>query len=146
MFNKILLATDGSDHSLKASDIALQLAQKHDSKVEIIYVVQKISIMDMDVLKEAGKNIEKIQDGMKKKGKEIIVLTAKKFDELNLPYESKVVIGEDVAEVICKEAETEGADVIILGTRGQTGLSRFLLGSVSSKVVNHAPCSVSVIR
>jgi nucleotide-binding universal stress UspA family protein len=52
----------------------------------------------------------------------------------------------DPAEVIIDVAQEEGADLIIVGARGLSGLERFLLGSVSSKLSHHAPTSVMVVR
>jgi nucleotide-binding universal stress UspA family protein len=49
-------------------------------------------------------------------------------------------------ELILKEAADWGADLIVLGSHGRRGFSRFLLGSVSEAVASHAPCSVEVIR
>jgi nucleotide-binding universal stress UspA family protein len=52
----------------------------------------------------------------------------------------------DAADVICKEAADRGADVIVVGTHGRTGLKRLFLGSVSEHVVRRAPCPVLVVR
>ena len=52
----------------------------------------------------------------------------------------------DPATMIVDEAEHEGADVIVMGTRGLNTAKRWLMGSVSSRVVQHAPCNVLVVR
>ena len=52
----------------------------------------------------------------------------------------------DPADVIIKVAEELGADLIVVGSRGLTGLQRFMLGSVSSKLSHHAPTSLMVVR
>jgi nucleotide-binding universal stress UspA family protein len=52
----------------------------------------------------------------------------------------------DPAEVIIQVANEQQADLIIVGNSGLTGIKRFLLGSVSSKVSHHAPCSVMIVR
>jgi nucleotide-binding universal stress UspA family protein len=52
----------------------------------------------------------------------------------------------DPAEVLADVAEEEGARLIVVGDRGLTGVKRFLLGSVSHKLSNHAPCSVLIVR
>jgi nucleotide-binding universal stress UspA family protein len=48
--------------------------------------------------------------------------------------------------MIIDEAEKEGVDLILMGTRGMNAVDRWLLGSVSTKVVHHAPCNVLVVR
>ncbi len=50
------------------------------------------------------------------------------------------------ADVIVQEAEDSGADLIVVGTRGQNAAKRLVLGSVSTTVVHHAPCDVLVVR
>ena len=52
----------------------------------------------------------------------------------------------DAADVIVREAKQQGADLVVVGSRGVHGAERVLLGSVSSKVVTHAPCDVLVVR
>ncbi|MGH2824892.1 MAG: universal stress protein [Thermoleophilaceae bacterium] len=52
----------------------------------------------------------------------------------------------DPAKVILDVAQEQNADLIVVGARGLTGLERFLLGSVSSKLSHHAPCSVMIVR
>lgn len=52
----------------------------------------------------------------------------------------------DPAEAIIKLAEQRGADLVVVGSKGMTGVGRFLLGSVPSKVSQHAPCSVLIVR
>lgn len=148
MFNKILLAADGSEHSLKAAERALELAKKHAAQVEIINVAQylhePVEYTELSVALKM-KDAQKFMARMKEQGKEIVRKTAQCFVENNVPFEEKVEIG-DPADVICQEAEEKGIDLIVIGTRGNSGITRFLLGSVSSKVVTHAPCSVLVVR
>lgn len=57
-----------------------------------------------------------------------------------------LVVEGKPAEMICRTAESESADVIIIPTHGHSGLKHALLGSVAEKVVRHAPCSVLVVR
>jgi nucleotide-binding universal stress UspA family protein len=52
----------------------------------------------------------------------------------------------DPADVLCLDAEETGADLIVVGTRGLSSAKRWLVGSVSTKVVQHAPCDVLVVR
>ncbi|NMC50802.1 MAG: universal stress protein [Desulfovibrio sp.] len=61
---------------------------------------------------------------------------------------ARVVVEQGVspADLIVKAAEEEKVDLLILGSRSKKGLDRFLIGSVASKVVAHAPCSVLVVR
>ena len=52
----------------------------------------------------------------------------------------------EAADTIIAVADDEGADLIVVGNKGMTGASRFLLGSVPNKITHHAPCNVLVVR
>jgi len=144
MLTKLMVAIDGSEQSYKGAELALELAQKTGSEVTFLEVVVPIPAYgpegralvydiherDLQLTKEAEADLAK---------------AAAKFTELGVPFKTKVLIGNP-AEAIVLEAEQEGASMIIMGTRGKTGVSRFMMGSVSSKVVAHAHCSVLVTR
>lgn len=144
MLRKILVAIDGSDQSYKGAGSALELAEKTGSEVLFLEVVPPIPAFGA-YEKALEHDIHERNEQMVKFAQEDIAKAAQKFVELKIPFQSKVVIG-DPADKICDESEKEGVSLIIIGTRGKTGLSRFLMGSVSSKVVAHAHCSVMVTR
>ncbi len=54
--------------------------------------------------------------------------------------------GEDVADALIRIAEDVGADLIVVGNRGMSGVSRFVLGSVPNKVSHHCPCSLLIVN
>ena len=145
MLKKILLATDGSAPSLKAAELAFSLAKNNGSEVEIFYVIPSLPALNAyrgaPYLHETAANA----DHLKQAAQEMVKKTAGIFEENQLFYKSKIEVGNP-ADRICWEAENEGFDLVIVGTRGQNGISRFLMGSVSSKVVAYAPCSVMVVR
>lgn len=67
--------------------------------------------------------------------------------QANLPYESELeIVSGDPAEEIIRLANIYKADLIVIGSRGLTGVKRILQGSVSSQVVEEAPCSVLVVK
>jgi nucleotide-binding universal stress UspA family protein len=59
---------------------------------------------------------------------------------------AEVVVSGDPAEAVIATAEAEGADVIVVGSKGMTSAKRFLLGSVPNKISHHAPCDVIIVR
>ena len=144
MLTKILVAIDGSDESIKGADLALELAQKTGSEVTFLEVVVPIPAYGPEG-RALVYDIHERDLQLTAEAEADIVKAAHKFTELGIPYHSRVLIGNP-AEAICLDAEKENISLIIIGTRGKTGISRFLMGSVSSKVVAHAHCSVLVTR
>lgn len=145
MLKKILLATDGSAPSLKAAALAFELAQKNGAEVEIFYVISSLPALGAYRGAPYPNETSPNADHLKQSALEMIKKTASIFEENHLFYKSKIEVGNP-ADRICWEAENEGFDLVIVGTRGQNGITRFLMGSVSSKVVAYAPCSVLVVR
>jgi nucleotide-binding universal stress UspA family protein len=67
------------------------------------------------------------------------------LDEENIEWDRKVVEGYP-ADKICEIAEREHYDMIVLGSKGRSAIGRFLMGSISDRVVHHAHCSVCVVK
>lgn len=145
MLQKILLAADGSAFSMKAAEMALEIASKNQAEVEIFVVAPRIPFIRVEGSDSNHPDEDDDLFEMKKIAGQIIDDTAKIFREQQITFHSKIVMG-DAAESIIIEAEKEKTDLIIIGTRGQSGIARFFLGSVSARVVNHAPCSVLIVR
>src|SRR5512135_762290 len=136
---KILVAHDGSKSSEKALKKAFQIAETFGSSLTVLSVIPDLyfsELMEMDrarildtMAKETGEMMKKI----KSKAKHVKTL--------------KTLIKQgDPAEEILETAEKMKADVIITGSHGRHGAQRFLLGSVSSKIVDHAECDVLVVK
>jgi len=138
MIDHILLATDGSGHALKAADAALKIAADNGAAVEIIYIFPLIFHDPMEAY-------PKPQDHLKELAEKVIEKTAEKFIAAGIPFTTRVETGEP-AEKICAAADQDHVDLIVIGSRGQTGLNRFLMGSVSARVVRYARCPVLVVR
>jgi nucleotide-binding universal stress UspA family protein len=136
---KVLVATDGSRHSMKAVERALELAEKQGAQVTLMSVAYYVA----DYLEEMPPNIrEKLEDeakGALKKAKAL-------FDAKNLPAETVLATGLVPANLIIQKAQEGKFDRIILGSTGMTALDRVLMGSTAAKVVAHAPCEVTVVR
>lgn len=141
LFKKILAPTDGSIQSQRAIEKAAVIAKQYNAKLTILHVVplsEKVSPVGPLALKEV---IQELKDEAEKyvtKGKEIA-------SKVGVTADAKIING-DPAEVIVKEAEEGGYDLIIMGSRRLSKIARFALGSVSSKVVRNAQCPVMVDR
>lgn len=136
---KVLVATDGSDNALKAVKRALELAEKEGAKVTIMAVGYYFG----DGFDDLAPNIQdKLQDQAEDSVKKAKAL----FDKKGIAVETVVEMGIVPANNIIRRAEEDKFDRIIMGSTGLTGLSRALMGSTAAKVVQYAPCSVSIIR
>jgi len=141
---KIILATDFSDISKDAGYYALQLA--HAFKAELI----ALYAFDIDVWKIPSKHLtigglDKIsgsQAQARQQGKDALKKLA---DSLDLDVKTIFTEGDPGHEIV-RVAEERKADLIVLGTHGQTGWKHFVLGSVAELVVRHAPCAVLTIK
>ena len=136
---KVLVPTDGSEHSMKAVQQALELAEKQGAQVTLISVAYYVA----DYLEEMPPNIrEKLEDeakGALKKAKAL-------FDAKNLPVETVMEAGLVPANLIIAKAQDGKFDRIVIGSTGQNALDKIIMGSTATKVVAHAPCEVTVVR
>jgi nucleotide-binding universal stress UspA family protein len=136
---KVLVATDGSEHSMKAVQRGLELAEKQGAAVTLMAVAYYAA----DYLEGMPPNIQdKLEDEARaalKKGKAV-------FDAKNLPVETVMQAGLVPANLIIAKAQDGKFDRIVIGSTGQNALERILMGSTAAKVVAHAPCEVTVVR
>ncbi len=140
MFEKILVATDGSEHGLKAAKAAVELAKLSGGKVVAIYVADtsRTGHLPDDML------IFSIRELLLKEGKEAVHQVEKLAKDAGVNFEMNVAEGNPGSEII-SYAEKSGMDIIIMGTVGRTGLDRFLLGSVAEKVVRNSKIPVLTV-
>ncbi len=136
---KVLVATDGSAHSMKAVERALELAEKQGALVTLM----SVAYFGADYLEEMPPNIrEKLGDEAKAALKKAKAL----FDAKNLPVETVLMTGLVPANLIIRKAQEGSFDRIVIGSTGMSGLDKMVMGSTAAKVVAQAPCEVTVVR
>jgi nucleotide-binding universal stress UspA family protein len=136
---KVLVATDGSEHSMKAVQRGLELAETQGAQVTLM----SVAYFGADYLDEMPPNIrEKLEDEARTALKKAKAL----FDAKNLPVETVLMTGLVPANLIIAKAQDDKFDRIVIGSTGQNALERILMGSTAAKVVAHAPCEVTVVR
>lgn len=137
---KILVPIDGSVTSQKALEIALAMARPAKAKVLVLEVIEDFGpLPGYYEAAPAGKN--RVQWIAEQRFEKIHPV----LDNSEVEWERKVVRGY-AADEVCRIAEEGGFDMIVIGSRGLNPVARFLVGSVSDRVVHHAPCSVTVVR
>ena len=138
MYRRILVGYDGSTASRKAFDMALELAAKHGAELYVLSVARPLEVPD-EVEGEAV--IENSRAYHRRLLAELKPLATAK----GVTARFEVSVGHP-AEQIIYDADRHGADLIVVGDRGRSNLARFLLGSVSKQVVQHAGHPVLVVR
>jgi len=140
MFEKILVATDGSEHGLRAAKVALELGKISGGKVNAIYVADtnRTSHLPDDML------LFSIRELLLKEGKEALKHVETLAGNMGVAFESVVIEGNPGSEIV-SYAQSKGMDIIVMGAVGRTGLDKFLLGSVAEKVVRSSKIPVLTI-
>ena len=145
MFKSILLPTDGSQLSERATRTAIEFAKIHGARITAVSVVQPlpfVPLADAAVLPDAGafdrEMRRNVQAGLDK------VLAAASAAGV----ECDAVLGEAISpyEVIVRTAEERHCDIILMASHGRTGLNKLVLGSETQKVLAHTHLPVLVLR
>lgn len=146
---KILVAVDGSESSLRAADYAIQLAAKEDNARVVL-----LNILGISTAKQVASSIIlaptfglKEYERYKREAKKWLDKISKRFEEKGIQTIVEIVGGPlPAASSIVNYAENQNVDLIVVGTRGKSGIKKLLLGSVASSVVTHAGSNVLVVK
>ncbi|NLI13708.1 putative universal stress protein [Pelotomaculum propionicicum] len=135
MYKNILIPIDGSEKALQAARHGANLASRIGARVTLFNVTP---VMPADV---RGMVLNKINA----QGRETLEKVAAELTSYNVQVETEMIMGHP-AEAICKKAKTGRYDLIIMGSRGLSGVKGYLMGSVSIAVTTHASCPVLIVR
>jgi|SRR5688572_260371 len=141
---KILVAVDGSSPSQDAIDEVAHRPWPEPSTVRVVSAVRPYVPAAIEVVPAALTPADVTQQ-QEDQAKRLTSQAAERIGKPGLAVEAVVRRG-DPRTVIVDEANEWGANLIVMGSHGRTGLTRLLLGSVAQAVVGHAPCSVEVVR
>jgi nucleotide-binding universal stress UspA family protein len=140
MYQKILVPIDGSVHSQYTLTQAIVLAQTlgPGTTLTLVHVGSYAALADMAMAVD-------LNTLLADEGKAILQSAEAQFAGLNVQHDSRYLAG-DPAESICRLAEEGQYDLVVIGNRGGGLFAELLMGSVSHKVIHHAPCPVLVVR
>lgn len=141
---RVLISTDGSTCSEAALRAALERPWPEGSHFRVLTVIEHPAISYVssgDVML----NYETMMDAARESFQSVVDRAVARLNEAGLTASGLIREGT-AAEEIIDEAKEWGADLILVGTHGRRGVSRFLLGSVAQKVAAHASCSVEIVR
>lgn len=140
MIRTILVPVGGSEPSHRALERAVEIAEPLGARLVVLEVIDEFGPLpgESDAAPEGVDRTEWLAAQRIEKARDLL-------DEGRVDGERRVEEGYP-AEVVCDVAEREKADRIVMGHRGLSAVARFLIGSVSGKVVRNASCSGKVVR
>ena len=155
-FSKILVAIDGSTSSMKAAEFAITMAEKVRNEESGKKGGELIALTALDVSKPRSflssfiaaptYGLKELEEE-RKQAKQWMDKLRQKAEDKKIPFRSEIVEGViSAGTAIIDYAETHSISIIVVGTKGRSGVSKALLGSVASKVVTHSSCPVIVVK
>ena len=148
-FSKIVVGIDGSEESMKAAEYAISIAKLYNAELNAITVLTSdigyiysspgvesppLTVKEIVLLAgdEAKKWFDEIKEKANKKG-------------IQLKTES-IVAKKSLLNTILEYVEEHNINLVVVGTRGRSGIKKMLLGSIASGLVTYSPCPVLVIK
>ncbi len=138
---KVLLPTEGSEGSIRATKEALWMAKNYDAEVIALFI---IPVFPFD-LKKHPNPTRMVYVGIEEVARKVLEQTQQMFAEEGLELKTLVRRGSNVAQTILEEAEKEGCDLIIMGKIGIGEENEPQLGKISYKVIQHANVNVQLV-
>jgi nucleotide-binding universal stress UspA family protein len=148
---KFLVAIDGSEISQSALRRTLDLAVPTKADVVVLTIVEPaiaytpIMLPTGDWLTAQGMPTVDMEQKLLEIGRSLLTKAEDACNQLQVSVQTRLEIGS-AREQICKVAEAENADFLVVGSRGLGTMERLMLGSVSDYVVHHSPVPVIVVR
>jgi nucleotide-binding universal stress UspA family protein len=146
MISTIVVGTDGSDTAAIAVRHAIELAAALKARLQIVSAYEPVS--DSRLRAERLRAPRDVQWTVNPREEVLELLDCAERDAGGSGVEQVETFARvgDAADAILDIAEEQHADLIVVGNKGMTGATRFLLGSVPNKISHHAPCSVLIVR
>jgi nucleotide-binding universal stress UspA family protein len=136
---KILTAIDGSEYSSLILDSAIEQARLLDGQIILVHCHRKFSVIESHAYREE-EMAQLINEAEK-----LVDPYLQRIRDAGIPAESRIM-EEPAAGAISDIARIEKCDLIVMGSRGLTNLAGLIIGSVTNRVLQTAPCSVLVVR
>jgi nucleotide-binding universal stress UspA family protein len=141
-FQKIIVPVDFSDHSSRALDVAIELAQKFGGRLHLIHAYPIHPLL----LTPYGMNVPvDFEREFRRAADQQMAACAERARKAGVAVETTCT-PDSPSEAIVRCAEKIGADLIVMGTRGLTGLKHVVLGSVAERTLRMAPCPVLTVK
>lgn len=145
MFERILVAVDGSDHALTALELAVDIQGKYGAELLILCVYRHYSLLEASMSMVRPEEPENLDDSMREFASGIVENAKTLAAKLGAKKVRGFVKSGPPARTIVGFAKNKDANLIVLGSRGLGDIEGYLLGSVSHKVTSLADCPVMVV-
>jgi nucleotide-binding universal stress UspA family protein len=147
LFSKIVVAVDGSESSNKVYNMAAQLAKLSNGKLIIVHVVVVPPLpLSGGLFYPDVSGIDKIRIDLEEAGRRLLQnYSEKSTNEYSIEVETTLAHGYP-PDVIVREANAKGADLIVVGSRGFSGAKQFFIGSVPNSVLHHSSIPVLLVK
>jgi nucleotide-binding universal stress UspA family protein len=143
MYKRILIATDGSEKSSLAAQAGIDLAKALGAEVLALNVINEVVIAS--AVRQLGSDRKDVEDKLMASGQKAVDSLKKMGSAAGVKVDPIVRMGSP-ANMVIDVARTEGADLIVMGSHGESGASKLLIGSVVQKVLYWATIPVLVVR
>jgi len=137
---KILVPVDGSDSSKKALEFAVAMAKSAKAHITVLEVIEEFGPLP-GYYEAAPPGKDRLKWISEQRFEKVHTI----LDTTDVKWDRKIEEGY-AADTICDIAAKGHYDMIVIGNRGLSAIGRFLVGSVSDRVVHHSPCTVTVVR
>jgi len=141
MYKKILIATDGKQHSSSAIIEAIEIARKFGSEIYLLHALKKMVVSDQFGISHSV-IAQKLEESTKKY---MELFKGLAIDDGVVKFETIVSYGKEFYTAILEEAEKRNVDLIMIGRRSMSALSRLILRGVTDKLLRHLPCNVLIV-
>jgi YjbE family integral membrane protein len=139
---KLLVAVDGSGHSSRAVERAINEIRRYKEVAEV-YLVNVQHPLPASAAEQAGPH--RVQELHREEGLKALAEARKRLDAAGVKYHYHIGVG-DAAEIIAGYVREKGCDEVVMGTRGHGTVSNMLLGSVAIQVIEHSPVPVLLVK
>lgn len=150
--SKILVAIDGSHAAFDAADYAVMLAKQHNAQLFLLHVLhpeEYYSSLQFFEIKQSSDSKELIEQAKTEANKWFDIIKKKIEEDIlekQMKIESAIIVSTATVDSILDYADEKDVDLIVVGTRGRSGIKKLLLGSTASGIVTYASCPVIVVK
>jgi len=138
---KILVPTDGSDYSMRAAEYGVGIAKMLSAQIVVVYVIDRVVIDQISKVTERDSVEQEFKEDGQRYVSYVLGLAAKE----GLKASSLLTKGNPYEQIVRLAKELK-IDLIVMGTYGRRAAERVLIGSVTERVIEYAPCPVLVIK